>query len=571
MMSAKKEANDAAVPNGGWGVYTDEKDPKLLSNFYIEVIHRIDSYSSSESKPTSKVRLRLSFGTEQYSEEFIEPLSELEKIKWLDKDIRCRLYPGVAPSKAQRYLADMIRKKLPDAPQKNQHQLKRLGMHVIEGEPVYCTGEGLVRPSPGIAKTYDIQIDPMPYTLDIDQNLSEEEATADMFELISLFPDVGRILLAYNLMCLMWEPYKAAWKAPRFCLYIYGPTASLKTTLSSFISQVYNRSKGIANPPRLNSSIPKAVELIYEKDHCAIILDDLFPSDSSQIQVKQEETLSETSRIIGDGVEPGRVKGCDNKMEPPTVGLIFTGEYLIGTESTASRILPIEVAPPDNETLQRLAVFQKDKPLAISTFYHNLIQWFITNYAWAQEFLKEWWDAYSKSDFEACYGMVVHGRLKETHFNLNTAYVMFLEYCSEKGFISKDEAEALHQSFLKLITGLALEQQDRVVQGKLSKSDVKVDYLAFIRKLYIDGTFKLAASAKEFDVKVHDGVIHLGRLNIYGERFREIVGTANANLDEVLDDLEARGALHHGKNERTTQIFDTGKRRFYAIKLTHLK
>ena len=565
-------------PNGGWGISIDKgtNEPKWITNFHIEVVSRVDVYYCSESEPIPHVTLKLSFGPEQYSEEFIEPLSALDKIRWFSKDTKVRLYPNVAEVTAQRHIADYIRERLPSAEPKKQYRLKRLGVHIIEGEAVFCTGGEVIRPPhDGNDDRPAIEPDSLPYTLDVDPDLSDEEVAAETFELISLLPDVGRILWAYNLLCLMWELYKVAWKVPRFCLFIHGLTSSYKTTLSAFISQVYNRGKDLDNPLRLNSSIPKAVELIYEKDHCAIILDDLFPADSSQIKRKQEETLSEVSRIIGDGVKPGRVKGCDKSMGPPTVGVIFTGEYLIGTGSTAARLLTIEVAPPSEETRQRLVDFINDKPLVISTFYRNFIRWVISNYDGAQESLKACWNVYSKLDFAAHYGMDVHGRLRETHYYLNTAYVMFLQYCSEKGFILEDDAEALRQSFLDLLTDLVLEQEGLVKQGKLLKPEIKVDYLAYIRKLYMDGTFKLAPSAKKFNAKVHDGVIHLGCLCLYGERFREVFDTANVNLDEVLDDIESQGALQlqSRKGNRTIQIYISKeeKRRFYAIKLTHLK
>ena len=579
-MGKEKEAKiSPPPPNGGWGISIDKgvSEPTWITNFHIEVKDRIDVYNDSESETIPHVMLKLSFGPEQHSEEFIEPLSALDKIKWYSKDTRSRLYPDVAEPTAQRHIADYIRERLPGTKPKKQYRLKRLGVNIIEGEAVFCTGGEVIRPPhDGDSDGPIIVPDSIPHTLDYDPDLSEEEAAADTILLISLFPDFGRTLFAYNLMCLLWLLYKFAWKVPRFCLYIYGLTASLKTTLSAFISQIYNRSKGIENPPRLNSSIPKAVELIYEKDHCAIILDDLFPSDTVQIQRKQEETLSEVTRIIGDGVKPGRVKGYDKNMGPPTAGVIFTAEYLLaGAESTLARLLPIEVAPPSHETRQRLVSFINDKPLAVSTFYRNFICWVISNYDGAQESLKACWDTYSKLDFAAHYGMGVHDRLRETHYYLNTAYVMFLQYCSEKGFISEDDADALRQSFLELLTDLVLEQEGRIKQSKLLKQEIKFDYLAHIRKLHMDGTFKLAPSAKKFNAKVHDGVIHLGCLCIYGKRFREIFDTANVNLDVVLDDVKSQGALQmqSKKGNKTIQIFISKKekRRFYAIKLTHLK
>jgi len=150
---------------------------------------------------------------------------------------------------------------------------------------------------------------------------------------------------------------------------------------------------------------------------------------------------------------------------------------------------------------------------------------------------------------------------------------MLLQYCSEIGCISEYEAEALHQSFLELISDLVLEQQTRVEQGKLiNQPTQKVDYLSYIRKLYREGRFRLAPSAKKFDEMRHDGVIHRGYLYLYGDNFRNIITAVNANIDEVLDDIESQGALLRVNGKRNVQLFiSKGKtRRCYVFQLTHL-
>ena len=203
----------------------------------------------------------------------------------------------------------------------------------------------------------------------------------------------------------------------------------------------------------------------------------------------------------------------------------------------------------------------------------NFIQYFINNYDSTQESLKEWWDAYKEFDFAEHYGVKVHGRLKQTHYYLNAAYVMFLEYCSEIGCISNDEREALHQDFRELLTDLVLAQQARLDECKLNSTPAeKFDGLAYIRKFYADGKFKLAPSAKEFNDVAHDSVEHLDCLYVRGERFRAIIKAANADPDEVADDLKAKGVLHHEANARTAQlVVGKKKRRCYAIKLSKLK
>ena len=568
-------------PNGGWGIAieTDNKEPKWVTNFYVKVDSMIDIFSSPQTEPTPHLKLKLCFRDGKYSKEFIEPLSKLDKINWVDKDIRCIIHPDITPATAQRYIANHVREKLPRTSQK-QYRLKDVGMHFVEKEPVYYAGSEVIRPPHKEGSDRPV-IEPgsVRYSLDFNPNLTEEEAVADMFELMSLFPDFSRPVMAYNLAYFMRELYAHAWEPPRFCIYTYGLSDSRKTTLSELLCRLYNRSKGRQSLPRLDTSIAQSVRIIYSASNCVHVFDDLCPSDSNDVVRYQEKTFSQIVRIIGDGIEPGRVdiKGLDEEKPPPSAGVILTGEkYSIRTPSTAARMLPIEVAPPSDETLGRLVEFQKVKRLSVSTFYRNFIQWIIANYTWAQDFLSKWWDAYSNFSFAAQYGVELHGRLKETHYYMNTSYIMFLEYCSEKGFISEGETEKLRQSFLELITKLVLDQQAWYDQCNINKLDIQIDYLTYFRKLHMDKTLSLAPSVKEFDEEIHDGIIHLGCLCIHGERFREIIEAANANPDEVLDDLQAQGALRFQsgkKRKKTIQVYikENKKKRFYAIKLTHLK
>ena len=401
----------------------------------------------------------------------------------------------------------------------------------------------------------------MSFNLDFDSNITEKEAVAWMLELISLSPNAGRVISTHSLLYLMRKVYEDVWKSPCFSLFLHGLTGTKKTTISAFLTQVYNRDRGIASPPRLNSSISAAVAIIYEKRDCVVVLDDLFPAESTDIKRKQEETLFEITRIIADGIEPGRMRGKQVAKAPPTCGVLFTGEYLIGTGSNAARLLPVEMTPIDGE---RLKQFQ-DNPLIVSTFYYYFVKWFISNYYTITDLLKQWLEVYRGVHLN------VHARLQETHYFLNTTYALLLQYCYEINIISEQEAKSLHLSFLSLLTSLVQTQNERANRNNVSEPGV-THPLARIRTMYHDGDFSIADSAKQF-IRGHDGLIHDGCLCLRGESFRKKVCTSlsTTNYDEVLDTLEAQGALKRGKDKRTIQIYGTNGKRFYAIPLEKLR
>jgi len=307
----------------------------------------------------------------------------------------------------------------------------------------------------------------------------------------------------------------------------------------------------------LNASVPAAVSLIKGKIGVQP-LDDLFPADSVQIRGKQEETLSEITRYIADGVEPARMRGKTVSLDPPTCGVMFIGEYIVGTGSDAARLLPVEHTQPDSEKLK----WFQDHPLLVSTFYRGFIQWYITHYFEIRELLTEWLDIYRHTSFG------VHDRLRETHYFLGTAYAILLQYASELGVVSEQDAQKMYGSFCDLLTDLVEDQQQRVDQGKLNvRADI--DYLAAIRTLYKNGKFRLADNAKIFDDDSYDGVLHNGCLCLRKNRLSGFF--PNVALDRVIDSLESQNAIERGSDKIEKQIAATGGKRFYFIPLISIQ
>lgn len=545
-----------------WLITTGGENGKGICNFKPEVIELVDIYADATTEPVTYVMMRLVFSDGTQGEAFSVPLSGLDSEKWLNRNKRCRFNPDVAEIKAGRYIADEVRQFLPHVETKKLYRLNQLGVHVIDGEPIFNTGKVLIRPITNHRAEIEVQSEPSHFSMDIDSDLSEFDATDGMLELVSLSPNVGRVILAQVLLYIMRRVYEDVWKSPCCIVYLYGESGIQKTTYSTFLTQMYNRGSGITSPARLNASIPAAVEIIYEKADCVEPLDDLFPSESKGIRRSQEETLIEITRIIGDGIEPARMRGKSVAKKPPKCGVMFTGEYLIGTGSNAARLLPIEAIRLDNLQLKHF----QDNPLIVSTFYYNFIQWFIDNYYDIRDLLKEWRNAYQKAELK------VHDRLKESHFFLGTAYTILLQYLHGKSFISKQDAERLHRSFQDLLTGLTKAQQLRVVEGKLINTDSN-DILSCIRSMFKNNQLRLADTAKQFNPKEHDGVIYDGCLCLYGKVFRDkICPSASAvSCKDAVATLEVKGALVRGTDKCTKQISTTGNKRFYFIKLEALQ
>lgn len=539
-------------------VETTGRDSNFIGNFTLTDIGEVDVITEAGIIPSVKFKIKFDNGS--ISEDTTLPLEGLGKLDWYSLHPHLKLCQKLPT--AQQNLVNLIRSALPNSPKQTQYQVKRLGTHTIDGEPVYNTGGNLIRCSSITKNCTNILVVPQDYNLDIDQNLNESEAAAEMMKVVSLSPDVGRVIFSHLLLYIMRKAYKDAVIAPCCSLLLYGGSGQFKTTFSAFLTQIHNRSKGILRPDRLNASIPAAIGLVYQKSDCVVVLDDLCPRDSKKTMAQQEDTLLEIARIIADGTRPAKIRGHTvPRKEPPSCGVLFTGEYLIGTGSDAARLLPIRLTTPIDEV--KLSECQA-KPLVVSTFFHYYIKWYIENYSTIQDSLKKWWEKYTQTD------LGVHRRLQETHFFLNTANKIFLQYCIEKGLTSFEKASVHHHSFENLLNCLVRAQDVRVKQGIHAKPN-NVDLFELLCALYKNGDFHVAKNRKRFNSapSKYDGLIHNELLCFQSESLIAILKKKGYSYTcaDISRSLRARDALKldsEGKN------FKIGKTRYYGIYLSKL-
>ena len=541
--------------------YTDGKllwNDKHVCSFRPRVHSIVDAEIDGEINTLVKVSCVFADGSESAMKSF--PLLELKSIDWLSLDLKCQLNPDC--SKAGTYLAAIIQHALPDVEKNKEYYVNRLGLHMIEDVPVFCVGDRLIRsPAHEQSSEINIELEELPNKLAIDtMRYSELQAVQGMMKLINLSPSAGKVIFAHTLLSIMRVLYTNAGVIPSCIVYLVGVTSTKKTTYSAFMTQLYDRDKGIQRPTRLNGSIPGSETLLHDKVDCVVILDDLFPA-KGQTKLHQEKTLVELVRIIGDNSGRVIMRGNEVVSKEPQCGVITTGEYLFGTGSDAARLLPIKFEPINNI---KLAECQKE-PLVVSTFYHYFIAWFISNYHSIQT-----WVAESLIDSRKT-NLGVVDRLQETHFCLSSAYRIFLRYCIEKGFTTPYNARTQDSLFKNQLLALIKEQHKRTEMNSDDKSE-NVDYLGLIKALYSGKVFRLAESMNKLKGKPH-GLIYDGHLCLRGKKLMDelLRYFPKATLKDVGDSLLAKKALKIVGDKRSIQISGGGGIRFYAIPLKKLK
>lgn len=533
---------------------TPKIDGKEISNFTIALHRVVNVHCNPQDDSTPYLEANLTFNKGKPSEKVRIPLSKIDATQWETLDCRASFIPDIAPAKANRYITAEIKSSLDAFTAVDVYKLSSPGMYKIEGKPFFCTGVEVIRPPADAEQAPEIECAPLSQRLDIDPDLSEEEAAAEVLNLISLFPNPGRIILAQVLVSLMWQAYEDIGKRPSFCVILHGHTGTQKTTVASFMTQIYNRAEGIKEPTRLSTSQASAVELLLDVTDQVQVFDDLFPAASNQVRKKQEEVLSEITRYIGDGTVPARIKGSNVRTGHPRCGVLFTGEYLVGEGSDAARLLPVEMTKPDTSALS----YFQERPLIISTFYRNFIVWFVENYDEVVARLKDWMKEYRN------FNLGLHDRLRETHFFLNSAYTLFLFYCVEKGVLYENEIKSLKKNFLELLLKLVLEQNERVSPAA-QVSSLPENVLARIKDLYQSGRIRIAKNKRQFNDTQYDGVTHKGYLCLRPQAISSFF--QGYDSDDIARKLYDQDALIKERGKLKKKISDTGGKYFYCIPL----
>jgi hypothetical protein len=474
--------------------------------------------------------------------------------------------------KAQNYIAQYIISKLdsPDTIIKEVYSIETNGVHQRKGTYFFRAGQTIIWPA-GKESAVELKLKPLSqeFVFDCDK-YCEGTATAGMVKLIGLAPGVGRVAFSHALSGVMRSLFIEAGITPCTILQVVGEFNSLKTTYIPFLTQMYDRHIKIKPATRLNSTKNYIERLLHKNVDNTVIIDDYRKEEKGNNQ--NQATFEQIIRIMGDCEGKGRMIGNTPTEHSPNCIVITLGEDAYGDKSTASRSLIVNLTERIDPV--KLHEIQSNETLLPSTFLYYYLQWIIDNREMICGFFKESLTEFREFHFD------IKLRLRETFFVLNSSWLLFLQYCVEKGFTDTDDAEELLDDFQKHLKFLVFQQHNRSVQG-LANAPNKVDYLKLIQTLYEQKRFRIAGSKKEFRKWEHDGLLKDNCLCLLSDNLLEKVRREipAAALDNVIDALYERGALDCGnaKDKKYTKQIGFGSDgnrkniRFYHILLSKLK
>lgn len=537
-----------------WVLY-DERN-RSVCNFLPTVLELQQVRTPNGAVRETFIRLSLKFA-DGSDNEITVALSELDKLDWPNLDNRCII--SQSSRKPKGYIANVIRAGLNEAPVKTEYSLDRTGIIHINNSVIFVAGDGVI-PRPPTTET-DPSFSPnTPFRLDIDENLTVKDAFAGMRELISLSPEIGRVLVAHVVSGIIRAAFKAAGFTPCAVLVITGKSGLLKSHYVPHLVQLYNRLDGIGPVTRFNSTKRFIEDVLYNYSECTAVIDDLHTAESKSIKRRNEETFEEIIRQISDDTGRGFTEGHTQVQRQFRGNVVFIGEYTVGKASSIPRALVVNLTRKPNGAI--LDEYQRHHPLVVSTFYFHFIQWYVAHFAEIRDEIDSKLTEFRKTTANTD----VHGRLRDTELYLQISYMVFLKFCEASGCCSKQDMIEDFDNFKLYLAGLIQAQQARFDRDSNSEP---VDYLNLIRNLYRYGKFSLSNNKKAFNPIIHDGLIHYGCLCLRGKRLENRLKQIDPqlNLNDCINSLLGVGALKLVENKYTVQIDGTRGKRFYAIQL----
>ena len=201
---------------------------------------------------------------------------------------------------------------------------------------------------------------------------------------------ISSMLFLYNHVGMLTTLFKLANFPVRFIMGCIGISNSKKTSLSSLMTQLFNRD--VIKPEISFTSTEGGIETAMAQYGDAVLLiDDFMPGASRQKQNQLQNKLELILRAYGDRIAKRRMTDfckTDTKVSYPVRGCcLITGEQISGTYSSMSRIIVLSQTAKDVD-VERLSYYQR-KPHLMSKYVYDFLSYVTENFEFLIDYMKE--------------------------------------------------------------------------------------------------------------------------------------------------------------------------------------
>ncbi len=541
-----------------------------LCNFCVYPIRRVtDIYKQQSNQKRIEIKVVFADREELMTVKSTDSGDLIERIK--------KLFPDAYTS--------------PDASKVNARFTKYFALQVNGIENVLCYHDvGWTK----IRNQYRYLYDNMPWQesficstgkkLMVNRNLSQQESFMKVLSMLDIAKDKTKILVPWLFMHLgvMHTIFELAGRSPKFLLFIFGGTGTLKTSLSRVLYSMFEGDH--EKIPATFKDTKTALEIkMGSVNDGTLLIDDLHPTTSKSEQIAMRDALEFMIRLYGDHVSKSR-SGPDLELKKTFTahGLAcITGEYTAGTESSLLRCILIPVKQGDY-TGETLASFQAD-PLILSTHLHYYIKYLEEYFLPIQDTIKLKFDAMRQQlehRFKA-------KRLVDAAVQLFLVMEFILEYGKRIGAITVEQSQVMGENWSDVI----LETVKRS-EGSSTTVQPVIMYLSAVNALLDNHSIMVAKSRSEYCDNIRsfigfyeEDIVFFKPEEIYKAVFaywRDLQSHFTSSSKDIHSALYEIGATKGQKDgtNKTSYLYrmsglkidgQDSRRRMLAIRITNMK
>ncbi len=481
------------------------------------------------------------------------PINKIQKLNW-SEDIDCRCY--VAP-----YKATIMKSLL-------QYQINlmnivpvinRMGWHLYENRMIYCFGSKVI----GVATANVSEKLKCMFPENVEPAFDQKKVSYDILKMLCCCGENGYSLLLSGIYSFLKKVFEDAGIEKKYVLYIYGKSATYKTTLARYFScwgPGWDR-KIIFS---LESTNRAREEELTKFSDCMCVLDDLAPLKNRSASKQRDDQIGSIIRSTVNNAERKRMVGGKTVSMMVDVQLVVTAERILEIESIMNRcwLLNAEKFLASKKFLN----FIQKHPNLIGTFFSFFIDWVISNYEKIISLIQSGWKYYEKANKKSG---VVNARIHETFKTILIVHEIFGEYIKEifpgvwtqeidqsmKSRINKifidnlKTAEMLHEA------GRNQSLEERVINALCQMLESKeiviyIEYMPFMGEDYGDGKYTYIRSRNLLDL------------------LNKKMGLEELTMNRLSRVLKSRGLI--SSKDKDLQVNKHGKA-YYKLKTSALK
>ena len=367
------------------------------------------------------------------------------------------------------------------------------------------------------------------------------------------------------------ELFVSAKIEPKFILWIYGMTGSMKTSVSKIFFNLFNRSGKEKITATFKDTIT-AIELkAFEYKDSVLLVDDFHPTTSTVEKKEMEKLASEIIRRFGDLIGKSRSnRNLTKQREYPPRGMcVITGEDKINVESTISRCITIEISSGD--FISEKLLYHQNNPLILSTHLYYFIEWVSKNFEILQENIKGQFDTFRKNNKKT----FRHGRFGDAFVIYTIVSNILLLYCLDIKFLCMEHIREISKEWENIIFNL-IETNEMLNTSQ----DPAIMYLIAIQELIASNKCKIISIGEASINKTRyigyfdDEKYYLfpqpafSEVKEFWKRLNIEFPVSSEQVNKALDQLNViETRMESDKKRRTLKVSGYGNDRFLVINI----